>query len=125
MQQVYCDDALSRSVVFRWHWRFWQGTDSLEDGERTGRPQTVRTERKIEEISMLVRSNHSQSIDDIAAAVGFSHGTCYKILTDDLNMSRVTHHSVPRILTQDQRAERMIVVTWSVVPRMIRRFSTG
>ena len=50
MQQVYGDDALSRSVVFRWHRLFSQGKDSLEDDLRTDRPQTVRTERKIEEL---------------------------------------------------------------------------
>ena len=37
--------------------------------------------------------------DDLAAAVGVIHITCYKILTDD--KSRVTQHSVPCVLTQE------------------------
>jgi hypothetical protein len=44
-------------------------------------------------------------VDEIAAATAaaeLSHGTCHKILSDDLNISRVTQHSVPRILTQVQ-----------------------
>ena len=109
MQQVYGDDALSCSIVFRSHRRFLLGSDSLEDDVRTGRPQTVRTKRKIEYIEMLVRANHSQSVDDLAAAVGDNHGTCYKILTDGLNMSRVTQHSVPRILTQYQYDDRTTI----------------
>ncbi|KAJ4442695.1 hypothetical protein ANN_04284 [Periplaneta americana] len=109
MQQVYGEDALNRSVVFRWHRRFLQGRDSLEDDVRTGRPQTIRTERKIQEVATLVRANRSQSVYDIAATVGVSHGTCYKILSDDLNMSRVTQHSVPRILSQDQCDDRMTI----------------
>jgi hypothetical protein len=43
-------------------------------------------------------------IDEIAAAAaaaGISHGTCHKILSDDVNMSCVTQHSVPCILTQN------------------------
>jgi fructose/tagatose bisphosphate aldolase len=41
----------------------------------------------------LVSANRSQSVDDVAAAVGISHGTCHKLLTDDdLNMSRVSEH---------------------------------
>ena len=63
----------------------------------------------IEEIAMLVRANRSQSVDDLAAAVGVSHGTCYKILTVDLYMSRITQYSVPRILTQDQRDDRLAI----------------
>ncbi|KAJ4431822.1 hypothetical protein ANN_20427 [Periplaneta americana] len=109
MQQVYGEDAVSRSVVFRWHRRFLQGRDSLEDDVRTGRPPTIRTERRIQDVATLVRANRSQSVDDIAATVGVSHGTCYKILSDDLNMSRVTQHSVPRILSQDQRDDRMTI----------------
>ncbi|KAJ4430353.1 hypothetical protein ANN_22569 [Periplaneta americana] len=48
MMQVYGDDNLGRSAAFQWYQRLSQGKDSLEDDERTGRPQTIRTERKIE-----------------------------------------------------------------------------
>jgi hypothetical protein len=47
-------------------------------------------------------------IDEIAAAAGINHGTCHKILSGDLNMSHVTQHSIPRILTQD-RDNRMSI----------------
>jgi hypothetical protein len=46
-------------------------------------------------------------VDEIAA--GISHGTCHRILSDDLNMSRVTQSSVPRVLTQDQCDDRMSI----------------
>jgi hypothetical protein len=64
----------------------------------------VRTELNIQEVATLVRANRSQTVDEIAAAAaGISHGACHKILSDDLNMSRGTQHSVPHVLTQDQR----------------------
>ena len=53
MQQVYGEDTLSRSVVFRWQQRFLQGKDSLEADVRTGQPQTVQTECKIQEVAKL------------------------------------------------------------------------
>jgi DUF1009 family protein len=94
--------------VFKWHKRFAQGRDSLEDDDHTGRPRTDRTQLKIQEVATLVRANHSQTVDEIAAA-GISHGTSHKILSDDLDMSPVTQLSVPRILTQDQRDDRMSI----------------
>ena len=102
----------------------------MEDEVRTGRSQTVRTERKIEEVVMLVRANRSQSVDDLAAAVRVSHGTCYRILTDDLNMSRVTQHSVPRVLAQDQRDDRMaicgdLISSTDDDPTFLNRIITG
>ncbi|KAJ8880732.1 hypothetical protein PR048_017202 [Dryococelus australis] len=37
------------------------------------------------------------------------HGTCQKILSGDLNMSCVTQHGVPRILTKDQCDKRVTI----------------
>ena len=71
---------------------------------RIGRPQTVRTERKFQEVAKLVRANRSKSVDDLAAAVWVSRGTCFKILTDDLNMS-----PGPCILSQGQLDDRMTI----------------
>jgi hypothetical protein len=80
----------------------------LEDDEHTGWPRMVRTELKIQEVATLVHANHSQMVDEIIAA-GISHGTCYKILSDDLNISRVTQHSDPRVLMQDQHDNHMSI----------------
>jgi hypothetical protein len=49
-------------------------------------------------------------VDEITeAAAGISHGTCHKILSYHLNMSHVTQHSVPYVLTQDQRDSHMSI----------------
>jgi hypothetical protein len=59
-----------------------------------------------QEVAMLVYANRSQMVDEIAVAAGISHGTCHKILSEDLNMSRVTQHSVSHILMQEQSDSR-------------------
>ena len=56
--------------MFRWHGRFLQGRESLENDMCTGQPQIVRTERKIQEVASLVSANSSQLVDDLAVAVG-------------------------------------------------------
>jgi hypothetical protein len=57
---------------------------------------------------MLVHANHSKTVNEItAAAAGISHGACHKILSGGLNTSRVTQHSVPRVLMQGQHDDRM------------------
>jgi hypothetical protein len=100
IKQAHGEEALGRSAVFKWHKRFAQGRGSLEGDEHTGRPRSVRTELEIQEVATLVHANRFQTVDEITAA-GISHGTCHKILSYALNMSRVTHYSVSRVLTQD------------------------
>jgi hypothetical protein len=60
----------------------------------------VRTELEIQEVATSVPANCSLTADEIAAAAaaGISHGTFHKILSDALNMSRVTQHSVSRVM---------------------------
>jgi hypothetical protein len=108
IKQAY-GEALGCSAAFKSHKRFAWGRDSLEDEEHTGRPRMVRTELKIQEVAMLVCTNCSQMVVEIAAVAGISHGTRHKILSDDLNTSRVTQHSVPRVLSQDQRDDCMSI----------------
>jgi hypothetical protein len=105
IKQAYGEEALGCSAMFKWHKCFAQGRDSLEDisipvgqeqselnshgrdsledDDHTGQPRTVRTELKSQEVATLVCANHSQMVDEIAAAAGTSHGTCHKILSDD------------------------------------------
>jgi hypothetical protein len=57
-----------------------------------------------------VRANCSQTVDKFTAAAEatwISHDTCHKIVSEDMNMSRVTQHSVPRVLTQGQLGDGM------------------
>jgi hypothetical protein len=77
--------------VFKWYKRFALGRDSLEDNEHTSWP---RMELNIQEVAMLVHANHAQTLDEVTTT-GISHDTGHKILSDDLNMSCVTQHSVP------------------------------
>jgi hypothetical protein len=105
---MFQKEALGNNAVFRCHKRFAQGRDSLEDDKHTVRIM-VRTELKIQDDSMLVCANCSQMVHEDAAVVaaGTSHHTCHKILSNGLNMSRVTQHSVPRVLTQYPHDDRM------------------
>jgi hypothetical protein len=109
IKQAYGKEALGHSAVFKWHKHFAQGKDSLEYDKHTGRPRMVRTELKIQEVVTLVCANNSQMIDETAAAAGISHGTCHNIMSDDLNMSCITQHSVPHIRAQDQPDGRMSI----------------
>jgi hypothetical protein len=89
------------------HKRFAHGRENLKDDEHTGQLRMFRTELKIQEAALLVCANHSQMVEEVTAAAQISHGTCHRILPDDLNISCVTKHSVLCILMLDQCDDRM------------------
>jgi len=57
VQKVYGNEALSRSNVFRWHSRFRDGRELVEDEGRGGRPKSTRTEVSIAAVVDLVEND--------------------------------------------------------------------
>jgi histone-lysine N-methyltransferase SETMAR len=50
-------------------------------------------------------------VHEISAELGISYGTCQAILTEDLNMRRVSAKFVPRVLITEQKEHRLSVAT--------------
>jgi hypothetical protein len=111
IRQAYGEEALGHSAVFKWHKRYAQGRDSLEDEEHTSRPRAVKTELKIQEVAALVHANCSQTLDEFTAAAGINRGTCHKILSDDLNTSCVTQHSI-KIINYSAQCDQNVFVCY-------------
>ena len=62
--------------------------------------------------------------------VGISHGTCHKILTEDLKMRRVASKFMPRLLSVDQKQQRLDVCSdlkenATYDPSFLSNFVTG
>ena len=57
----------------------------------------------------IIREDPRRTIDEVSMLVGIAHGTCHKILTEDLKMRRVASKFVPRLLRVDQKQQRLDV----------------
>ena len=51
--QVYGDNAMKKTAVYRWVKRFSEGRESVTDEERSGRAATSRTEENIAKIRQI------------------------------------------------------------------------
>lgn len=111
IQQGFGDQSLSRAQVFQWHARFKTGRTSVDDDERTGRPTSCTTPETVALIQELIRQDRRLTIRDIAEEVKVGYGTCQRVLTEELGMHRVAAKFVPRILTADQKQQRVNVCT--------------
>ena len=57
LQEVYGDDAMSRTCLFEWHRRFKEGKEEVEDDHRSGRPSTSRTDENVKRVRQKVQSD--------------------------------------------------------------------
>ena len=83
----------------------------------------------IERVPQIIRENRRRNIDEVSMLVGISHGTCHKILTEDLKMRRVASKLVPRLLSVDQKQQRLDVCLYlqenAVNPSFLSNVITG
>ncbi|KMQ83449.1 histone-lysine n-methyltransferase setmar [Lasius niger] len=107
MDVVYGDSAPSFATVKFWAAEFKRGRTSLVDDERSGRQKTATTTDNIEKVHQMVLDDRRIKVREIAEAVGISKERVCHILTEDLGMKKLTARWVPRLLTQDQKRNRM------------------
>jgi len=111
IQQGFGDQSLSRTQVFQWYAQFKTGRTSADDGKHTGRPTSCTTPETVARIQELIRQDRCRTIRNIPEEVEVGYGTCQRILTEELGMHRVAAKFVPRILTADQKQQRVNVCT--------------
>jgi hypothetical protein len=62
LMQVYGDNAMKKTAVYKWVTRFPEGRGSVTDEERSGQPAMSRTEENIAKVRQIVRENHQLTV---------------------------------------------------------------
>jgi len=107
--QVYGDNAMKKTAVYKWVKRFSEGRESVTDEERSGWPATSRTEENIAKIRQIVRKNCRLTVRSIAEQVNIDRETVRKILTEDLDIRKVYSKIVPKEPTKKQKQRRVTI----------------
>jgi len=107
--QVYGDNAVKKTAVYKWVKRFSEGKESVTDEQRSGWPATRRTEENIAKIRQIVCENRRLTVRSIAEQVNIDRETVKKILTEDLDMRKVCAKMVPKELIEEQKQRRVTI----------------
>ena len=66
------------------------------------RTSTCRNDENLEKVRNATNADRRRTNDEISEITGLSWSSCQRILTEDLNMKRVSAKFVLRLLTEDQ-----------------------
>ena len=103
MQKAYENEALNRSKVFRWYYRYREGRELVEDDERGGRPKSTRTEVNIAAVTDLVKYDHRIASRMIAESLNIPKTVVLRFLKEDLGKRKLCARFIPHSLTPEQR----------------------
>ena len=87
---VYGSSAPFYAQVEFWVGKFKRGKTSLEDEARSGSPLDATDEKICKKVRDLVYSDRRIQVEEIAQALGISHGSVSTILHDHLGMRKLT-----------------------------------
>jgi len=105
--QIYGDNSMKKTAVYNWVKRFYEGREIVTDEERSGLPATSRTEEDIAKVRQILRENRRLTVRIIAEQVNIDKETVRKILTEDLDMSKVCAKMIPKELSEEQKQRRV------------------
>ena len=106
IQQAFGNEALNPTQIKQCFKRFKDGRASVESDPRSGRPSTSRKEEVMDQVREKVLEDRRLSVQEIVAEVGINTGSVHSILTEDLNLRRVSAKFVPKLLTEQQKELR-------------------
>ena len=107
LSTVFGDESPPLRTVQRWSKWFRDGREDVEDEERPGRPITETTAENIRQIQDLINEDPYVTVDELEEESGISHGTIQRIISDHLQLKKITARYVPKLLTDFQKAERV------------------
>ena len=106
IQQAFGNDALSPTQIKLWFKCFKDGRAFIESDHRSWRSSTSRNNEVMDQVHEKVLKDRCITIQEIAGEVGISTGSIHTILTEGLNLRKVSAKFVPKMLTEQQKELR-------------------
>lgn len=101
------DSCPSYETVGLWVNEFKRGRTSIKDAPRSGAPKTAVTPEVIDKVHDMVLADRRVKVCELAEAMGISIERTYFILHNELDMKKLCARWVPRLLTPEQKRNRM------------------
>lgn len=107
--EIHGVNAISKSAVYRWIEEFNHGrTDVADDTANRGRPISPSTKALVQRVKDFLQENPRVTSRELADRLGSPKTSIHRILSEDLGMVKLTARWVPRLLTEEMKAARMM-----------------
>ena len=95
------------SNSLNWYAEFKRGRTSTDDAERSGRPKSAVVPENIKNVHKIVLKDRKMKLREIADTLKISEGSVFTTLHEKLGMHKLLSKWVPRLLTPDQKQQRV------------------
>jgi transposase-like protein len=103
LKTVYGESTMNKSNVFKWHKRFREGAEYVNDKEKQDAPVTKQTDENVMKVRQLVRSDCQLTCMIIPDELDMHKETVRKILVQDLGMRKLAAKLMLRNSTEGSK----------------------
>ncbi len=107
IHSTYGEANMSQTIINERYNRFENGRTAIEDVPRSGRLKEATKEEKVDAVRHILEKSQRVSVRMIADELNISEGSVHKILTEDLDKTKVCTRFVPHSLTEDQKVQHI------------------
>ncbi len=109
LTRVYGTHALKSTAVKKWAGHFHSGRESVGNDARAGWLTTVLNARNVEKVKREIEKDRWKTIRDGTDSTDISPMKVHKILRQNLEMKKVWSKMILKVLTIEQKKERVFV----------------
>ena len=107
LDKRYGDSARGKSTIIDWYAEFKRCRINTDNAERSGRQKWAVVPENITKVQNIVLGNSKLNLREIAGTLKISEGSVFTILHEYLEMHKLFSKWVPRLLTLDQKEQRV------------------
>jgi histone-lysine N-methyltransferase SETMAR len=110
VEAAFADQALGLTSIYNILKKVKAGKNT-DDQRHLNAKRTKRSTTLVADVAAAVENDARVTCVDLASAFGVSRGTIHNILRDDLGLVKKSARWVPKILSEDQKKERVRICT--------------
>ncbi|GFW53215.1 protein GVQW3 [Trichonephila clavipes] len=107
LQKAFKDECMGKTQIKVWHGRFKNGRTSVDSDPRSGRPSTGTLSHNIERVRVAVEQDRRLTVRELEDEIRIPKSTVWRILTENLGMTRVCAKFIPKLLSDQQKNLRL------------------
>ncbi|KAG5307146.1 SETMR methyltransferase, partial [Acromyrmex insinuator] len=86
--EAFGDECMGKTQIKEWY-KFKNGRTSVDSDSRSGRPTTGKTSDNVERVRVAIEQVRRLTVRELEDDLAISKSTVYRILSEDLGMTRV------------------------------------
>ena len=126
LNQAQGEDCMIRTQCYEWFKHFKE----VGEDPRTEQTSTSTKDNHVERVHAVIRGNHRLTVGEVADRVSISMGSCHHILTEKLQVRRISAEFVPHLFSDDQKENHVqisqeLLASANSNENILKNFTTG